>query len=294
MEHLELYAQDLQFRPPLSHRTLLQGVSLRLQPGQVQWVAGATGSGKTLALKLLSGLLGQGFREALSGTLQFQGRSIAAWSLPDWRRSIVYLAPQPHLLGLTVAENLAYPLQLCQCDKTTQIDRQDEVLALLHLPSAILGATAPLLSRQQQQRVALARALMLHPAVLVLDNPTQGWPLEEAERLWHCLQPWLQTGRLGLLWATDHWLDPWDDAWNKSWNESWNESWNDRGAELLPSDSPSSEQLSTVIPPAVSIALLDQGHWRPVSFSHASPPDIPTWLQAQQAQVAAEWGEWDD
>ncbi|MGA1285163.1 MAG: ATP-binding cassette domain-containing protein [Prochlorothrix sp.] len=131
-----LQAQDLGFHPPLSHRPFLQGVSLQVEPGQVQWVVGATGSGKTLALKLLSGLLAP-----TTGCLSFQGRSIEDWDLPSWRRSIVYLASQPQLLGLSVAENLAYPLQLQKLETTTQIDRQAEILELLQLSPQILSAT---------------------------------------------------------------------------------------------------------------------------------------------------------
>ncbi|MGA1264914.1 MAG: ATP-binding cassette domain-containing protein [Prochlorothrix sp.] len=248
-----LQAQDLGFHPPLSHRPFLQGVSLQVEPGQVQWVVGATGSGKTLALKLLSGLLAP-----TTGCLSFQGRSIEDWDLPSWRRSIVYLASQPQLLGLSVAENLAYPLQLQKLETTTQIDRQAEILELLQLSPQILSATAPLLSRFQHQQVALARALMLHPALILLDNPFAGWPAAEVQPLWSALQTWVQAQRLGVIWAMDE----------------------------LPSCLQGDPSLATAY-------LLHHSHWTTPAALGLTPDDLSPWLQAEQAAIAAEWGEWE-
>ncbi|WP_159537571.1 ABC transporter ATP-binding protein [Aeromicrobium sp. 9AM] len=150
---------------------ILTDVELRLDPGEVLAVRGRSGSGKSTLLHLLAGLL-----TPSDGEVAFEGRRFDQWS--DRRRSrlrlksfgVVFqngdLIPE-----LTVAENVALPLQLLRLAPDTVSARVRELLGQFDLGD--LGdRNIDQISGGQMQRVAIARAMSHRPRVLFADEPT--------------------------------------------------------------------------------------------------------------------------
>ncbi|WP_353258370.1 ATP-binding cassette domain-containing protein [Prochlorothrix hollandica] len=244
-----LQVQNLGFTPSLGQPFLLQTLSFTLSPGQTQLLAGAPGSGKTLALRLLNGL-----EAASEGMIWLNQKPRDQWEMTDWRRSIVAVSSQPHLLGLSVQDNLTYPLHLQNLGSPVVADRLAEIIDLLELPQELLRSTAPLLSQPQQQQVAIGRALMLHPPFLVLDEPSHPWPEPVAARLWQRLQGWVQQQRLGLVVTSRH-LPPYVQGLDR-------------------------------------VVLLDRGRCCPAAaLTEGSRDQIQHWLHTQSQREAADWGD---
>lgn len=142
----------------------LDGLTLRIQPGELVALLGPSGCGKTTALRILAGL-----DDADGGTVAIDGRDISR--VPANRRDIGLVFQSYSLFPhLTVRDNVAFGLKMRGVGARGRADRAAEMLALVGL-SAQSGRYADELSGGQQQRVALARALAIRPRVLLLDEP---------------------------------------------------------------------------------------------------------------------------
>lgn len=142
----------------------LDGLSLRLAPGELVALLGPSGCGKTTALRILAGL-----EEPTSGRVSVAGKDIT--TVPPNRRDMgmVFQAYSlfPHL---TVLDNVAFGLKLRGKDKGARVSRAMQMLDMVGL-AGHRDKFAHELSGGEQQRVALARALAVEPQVLLLDEP---------------------------------------------------------------------------------------------------------------------------
>jgi putative spermidine/putrescine transport system ATP-binding protein len=147
------------------HRMVaVDGVSLTIEPGSMLALLGPSGCGKTTCLRMIAGLV-----QPSSGEIYVNRERIT--SVPVHRRNIGMLfqnyALFPHM---TVAENVAFGLEMRGIKKEEAAKRVADALALVQLGS--FGERFPSqLSGGQQQRVALGRALVIEPAMLLLDEP---------------------------------------------------------------------------------------------------------------------------
>ena len=142
----------------------VRDVSLRVADGEFLVLLGPSGCGKTTTLRMVAG-----FIEPTSGMVRLGGGDVTL--LPPWRRNAGMVfqsyALFPHL---TVAQNVAFGLEMRKLPRADIERRVEETLALVRL--AGYGGRLPRqLSGGQQQRVALARALAIRPDVLLLDEP---------------------------------------------------------------------------------------------------------------------------
>jgi putative spermidine/putrescine transport system ATP-binding protein len=142
----------------------VRDVTLEVADGEFLVLLGPSGCGKTTTLRMVAG-----FIEPTAGSVKLGGADVTM--LPPWKRNAGMVfqsyALFPHL---TVAENVAFGLEMRKLPRAEIGRRVEEVLVLVRL--AGFGGRLPRqLSGGQQQRVALARALAIRPDVLLLDEP---------------------------------------------------------------------------------------------------------------------------
>ncbi len=142
----------------------VRNVTLDVADGEFVVLLGPSGCGKTTTLRIVAG-----FAEPNSGAVRLGERDITR--LPPWKRNagLVFqsYALFPHL---TVAQNVAFGLEMRKIGPAEITDRMADVLRLVRLEK--MSERLPRqLSGGQQQRVALARALVFRPDVLLLDEP---------------------------------------------------------------------------------------------------------------------------
>lgn len=162
--------------------TVLDRLSLTVQPGEIVAVVGESGTGKSTLLHLLGAL-----ERPTGGTVQFQGTDLFSKTdeeLAAFRnRSIGFVFQFHHLLPeFTALENVAMPALIRRQSMGQAQGRARELLALLglearadHQPSALSGG--------EKQRVAVARALMNEPDLVLMDEPTGNLDARTAEPL---------------------------------------------------------------------------------------------------------------
>ena len=149
----------------------LDRVSVDITSGAFCAFVGPSGCGKSTLLNLIAGL-----DRPTSGKIELEGQSTARFTSNDWtrirRQSIGIVFQAFHLVpGLTVEENVAFPLLLRGEQGRMVRDRVAEVLSLVgmmhridHRPSELSGG--------EQQRVAIARAIVHQPKIVLADEPT--------------------------------------------------------------------------------------------------------------------------
>ncbi len=149
----------------------LDNVSLKIQQGDYISVMGPSGSGKSTLLNQL-GLLDQ----ADSGSYQFEERELTTLTEEQRaqfrREKIGFIFQSFHLIPrLTAAQNIGLPLTLAGIAPATRSSRVKQALESLEMLDRADHRPAQL-SGGQQQRVAIARAMIMHPPLLLADEPT--------------------------------------------------------------------------------------------------------------------------
>jgi NitT/TauT family transport system ATP-binding protein len=160
-------------KPDGGELVVLDGVNLTLVAGQIVGLLGRSGSGKSTLLRLIAGL-----SEPSAGTLAFRGEPIAGCA------SGIAMVFQSFALfpWLTVFENVALGLEAQHMEKAAIRKRSLAAIDLIGL-DGFESAYPRELSGGMRQRVGFARALVVHPDILLMDEPFSALDVLTAETL---------------------------------------------------------------------------------------------------------------
>jgi len=163
---------DLSIR--FGQQQVLRDISISVPRGQSLAIIGESGCGKTVLLKTIIGLI----RPTL-GHVAFDQRRVDRLSekeLAEQRTRFGFLFQNAALFdSMTVAENILFPLRQHRYEQRAEHDQQmHSGLAEVGLPTSVLRKYPAELSGGMRKRVGLARALVMHPEVLLYDEPTTG------------------------------------------------------------------------------------------------------------------------
>lgn len=148
----------------------LRGINVKVDRNEFLYVVGPSGAGKSTFMKLI-------YREErpTKGSIFVNGfnlEKLKQRKIPYVRRNIGVIFQDFRLLPkLTVAENVAFAMEVIEAPKKLIRKRVQEVLELVNLRDK--GGSLPTqLSGGEQQRVAIARAIVNNPSVIIADEPT--------------------------------------------------------------------------------------------------------------------------
>ena len=159
---------------------ILRDIHFSLAPRETVAIVGASGSGKSTLLSIIAGL-----DTPTRGTVRLDGQDLFAVSEDERAalraRKVGFVFQSFQLMGnLTALENVMLPLELA--------GRRDARAAATEMLKRVglaerLGRYPKVLSGGEQQRVALARAFVVHPAVLLADEPTGSLDFATGEKI---------------------------------------------------------------------------------------------------------------
>jgi energy-coupling factor transporter ATP-binding protein EcfA2 len=160
--------RDLRFRYPTGRSDALDGIDLTVQRGEFVGITGPSGAGKSTLCLCMKGLIPAG---KLSGTIRVAGQDIQANAPYVENSALVFQDPETQIIGLTVAEDVAFGPENLERDPATIRAAIPRCLEIVRLGDYANAETFRL-SGGQKQRLAIADALILEPDLLILDEPT--------------------------------------------------------------------------------------------------------------------------
>jgi ABC-2 type transport system ATP-binding protein len=185
----------------------VDGISFRVEPGELVGFLGPNGAGKTTTIRILATLL-----VATSGTARVAGFDVAKHAA-DVRRRLGLAMQTPTLDSFaTGRENIELIGRMHRVPRAELKRRTDELLELMGL-TAVARKLAGTYSGGMRRRLDLACALVHRPQVLILDEPTEGLDPQSRMALWEELERISHDGTTMLL--TTHYMEEADRLCNR-------------------------------------------------------------------------------
>ncbi|MEL5849304.1 MAG: LPS export ABC transporter ATP-binding protein [Candidatus Igneacidithiobacillus chanchocoensis] len=179
-------------------RTVVRGVSVEVQAGEVVGLLGPNGAGKTTTFYMMVGLV-----RPDSGRILLNGEDIS--TLPMHRRArlgLGYLPQEPSVFRqLSAADNILAVLEQLPLSAEERAERLEQLLSELHLQS-LRNSRGQSLSGGERRRVEIARTLAMNPRFVLLDEPFAGIDPISVIEIQQLVQGLSERG-IGVL-ITDH------------------------------------------------------------------------------------------
>ncbi len=178
-------------------RVVLQGLSLRVRPGERIALVGRTGAGKST----LAGLMLR-FFDPREGRVTIDGHDLREVTLRSLRQQVTLMLQEPILFHTSVAENIAFgDVDASRADVEAAARQAEADGFIRELPQGydtVLGEGGATLSGGQRQRLALARALLRRTPIVLLDEPTSSLDVSTEELVWQNVEGLLR-GRTAIV-----------------------------------------------------------------------------------------------
>lgn len=179
-------------------RTILEGVSVRVAPGEFLSIVGPNGSGKSLLLRALAGLW-----KVVDGPIRFGKREVSQLGRRELARRVAFVAQDTRMdFAFTIEEVVAmgrHPRR-GRFERPTPEDHRAVDAAIASCDIAHLrGRFVNTLSGGERQRVAIARSLAVEPEIVLLDEPTASLDVQHGLEILDLCQSLARAGKSIVL-----------------------------------------------------------------------------------------------
>lgn len=164
------------------NQSILEDVSIDVQPGEMIGLVGHSGAGKSTIINLLSR-----FYDVKDGQILIDGVDIRKIKMDDLRRQIGVVLQEPFLFPGTISDNIAYakpdatPEEVMQAAKAA--NAHDFVMRFPDGYDTYVGERGARLSGGERQRLSIARAILHNPRILILDEATASVDTETEKQI---------------------------------------------------------------------------------------------------------------
>ena len=183
--------------PGESRQWALDGVSFRIEPGQLAAFVGPSGAGKTSIAALVPRLY-----DVTEGSVSIDGTDVRQIRLADLSAAVGFVTQESFLLQTSIEDNLRYAKPDASQDEVVAATKaayiHDRIMELPHGYATVVGERGFGLSIGERQRLSIARALLHQPRILILDEATSALDTASERLLQSALMP-LVRGRTTLV-----------------------------------------------------------------------------------------------
>ncbi|MEB3342978.1 ATP-binding cassette domain-containing protein [Okeania sp.] len=188
-EQYQLYLDQVSLTTPVTSHYLLKDISFGVEKGTRVAIVGTSGSGKTSLLRLLNKL-----SSPTSGYIYLNNQKYEKIPVIQLRKEVTMVLQDSKLLGMSVAEAIAYPLKVRGLRQPEIQERCEYWIQQLNIPESWLSRSELQLSMGQKQLVAIARGAVVQPKIILLDEPTSALDIGIANRVIQVLETLAKTG----------------------------------------------------------------------------------------------------
>lgn len=151
-------------------RTVVNGVDISINPGEIVGLLGSNGAGKTTTFYMVTGII-----KPDSGSILFDHRDVSQYSMHKRSQlGIGYLSQEPSIFRkLTVEENIMAIIETLDLPRHERKKRLEQLLKELGIEH-LRKSKAYMLSGGERRRLEITRALVTHPLCILLDEPFSG------------------------------------------------------------------------------------------------------------------------
>jgi subfamily B ATP-binding cassette protein MsbA len=178
-------------------KPIINGVSLKVEPGQVAALVGPSGAGKTTIVSLIPR-----FYDPVSGRVVIEGEDIRRYQIKSLRDQMSFVLQDTLLFRTTIWENIAYGkpgASPAEIKRAAELANASEFIdAMPEGYDTMVGERGVTLSGGQRQRIAIARAVVRDTPILILDEPTSGLDAASELAVMEALQR-LMKGRTSVV-----------------------------------------------------------------------------------------------
>ncbi len=193
---MKLYCTDLVKK--YGKRTVVKGVSIEVEQGEIVGLLGPNGAGKTTSFYMITGLI-----KPDGGRIFLDQDEIT--SLPMYRRAqkgVGYLAQEASVFRtMSVEDNILSVMEMAGFDKQYRLQRLESLIEEFGLQK-VRKSLGVQLSGGERRRCEIARALAINPKFILLDEPFAGVDPIAVEDIQHIIAK-LKTKNIGII-ITDH------------------------------------------------------------------------------------------
>lgn len=169
------------------NKTALEDISFTVEQGQIVALLGENGAGKSTLLRILSGFYAADCGEVILNGLNLDTNRLSVLQQIGYVQEISALYPE-----MKVYEFLCFVADIRQLPVETKISQIKTVIAALELTD-VLNQKNETLSKGYKKRVELAAMLISEPAVLLLDEPTEGLDPNQKHALRQIIRQYAKT-----------------------------------------------------------------------------------------------------
>jgi len=182
--------RDVSFAYPTGRASALEGVSLRIAPGEHVAIVGRSGSGKSTLVSLLPR-----FYDVTSGAVLVDGHDVREYELASLRGQISLVSQDVVLFNDSIRNNIAFGTTAAPEAIEAAAEAAHVLEFARELPQGLeteVGDRGVLLSGGQRQRIAIARALLKNAPILILDEATSALDTEAERHIQSALEGLMQ------------------------------------------------------------------------------------------------------